>query len=185
MHSLIYFNSLILLRYFMATTPPQSPRIRTALSWWRGAASAGQPPHEADFVSQDPQGYAELLGDALLVDAGAGGDLTYRYVGTELADYIGRRGPGQLIDLRAARRDSDLIRDVLVAADATSTPKLGIGRITTASATGSGALEVLCLPLRTGIGGAAFFVLVGRVGLKKLPPAPHVRRLEITSVIDL
>jgi hypothetical protein len=167
------------------TTSPVSARLRDALGWWRAAAELKGPPDEADFVSQDPHAYALLLADAFIVDIAPEGDLAYRYVGTELADYLGLSAPGQRLDLTRSRRDSDLIRDVLSRTDATQSPQLARGRITAASASGSGPLEVMCLPLTTSAGGAAFFGAAARDGLRKLPPAPLVRRIEIVSVEDL
>jgi hypothetical protein len=162
-------------------------RLRAALTWWRAAAAMrGSPPEEADFVSQDPRRYAQLLCDAFIVDASPNGDFTFRFVGTELSDYIGWSVPGQKLDLRAGRKDSDLVRDVLARAASTLNPHAGFGRITGASVkSGDGAFEVICLPLRTSGGRACFFGAVALLGHWKLPPAQQGLRAEIHTVADL
>jgi hypothetical protein len=169
----------------LSTPRPGSPRLRAALSWWRAAAALATPPVEADFVSGAPQDYARLLGDAFIIDATSQGDFVFRYVGTELADYIGRAVSLQKLDLRPGRRDSDLIRDVLSRTDATMSPQLALGRIMAGSSLASGPIEVICLPLRTTNCGAAFFGAAAREGLDKLPPTASVRRIEISSVVSV
>lgn len=166
----------------MSASPPNCPRLRAALTWWRSACAAGTPPDEAEFVSQDPRNYARLLGDAFIVDEAPDGALAFRYVGTEIADYIGRCGPGQTLDLSAERPDSALIRDVVGVVSATQTPQIARGRITASSPVTSGEFEVLCLPLATARGGAAMFCAAARAGLTSLPPAPLIRRIDVTSV---
>lgn len=174
----------------MSDFPLASSRLRAAMEWWRSAANAGSPPEEATFVSQDARRYAQLLCDAFIVDATTSGDFTYRFVGTELSDYIGWSVPGQRLDLTARRKDSDLVREVLTRTAASLSPHVGFGRISGARSTveapsTDGEFEVICLPLRTSGDRATFFGAVALKGHWKLPPALQGQRASIDRVVDV
>src|SRR5262245_21136786 len=113
----------------MANLSPNASRLRAALEWWRNAASVGCPPLEADFVTEDPQRYASLLADAFIVDADREGGLTFRFVGTELSDYVGWSVAGQRVDLAEERRELTLIQGALARTAETLSPHLALGSI--------------------------------------------------------
>jgi hypothetical protein len=167
----------------MANPSPNAPKLRVALDWWRNAARTNLPPTEADFVSEDPKRYAGLLADAFIVDALADGALVFRFVGTELSDYVGWGVPGQRIDVATIGKELSLIRDVLARTIESLSPHLARGRI--ASASDTGAFEAICLPLVTATGTSTFFGAVAREGHWRLPPAPQNHRVDVEAVLDL
>lgn len=169
----------------MTNPSPNASRLRAALEWWRNTAGDDRLPLEADFVTEDPHRYGSLLSDAFIVDAEADGGLTFRFVGTELSDYVGWSLAGQRVDMSGVRKELKLIRDVLARAAETRSPQLASGNIISALGEGSSGFEAICLPLTTSTGSIAFFGAVARAGAWRLPPAPQNHRVDVEAVLDL
>jgi hypothetical protein len=175
----------------MSRSALASERLRDAFEWWRAAGRGGRPPLEADYFSQDPRAYAQLLADAFILEASGGGRFGVRFVGTELADHLGWAAPVQELDPASDAPDFAVIRDLVARTAATLRPHAAFGRIlsppgaTSVNQPAGAAFEAICVPLTTSGGAQCFFGALALEGFAKLPSTRRRLRVRVERIAPI